>query len=211
MNTDEKTLIIKHITEATERINTITNKCRYPNIGQRNIYESLHGYPEVIEAIKDLCSLNWINKPILVGGMAVVYWARDRQSGDDTDCMFLTESRLLQRKSTYLEKFRQITPHIIEHKETRTILDLLSLKIINLPDTYLSYIYSNSIIDSGIRIASIEGLILMKLSSGRRNDLVDIEMLLENPKCDLKKISNIINKDHWEVLKILKPYDQLMW
>ena len=45
----------------------------------------------------------------------------------------------------------------------------------------------------------------MKLSSGRRNDLLDIEMLLENTKCDLKKISNVIAKDHWEVLKILKP------
>ena len=89
--------------------------------------------------------------------MAVAYWARDRQS-EYIDCMFLTESRLLQRKSTYLEKFRQITPYIIEHKETRIILDLLSLKIINLPDTYLSYIYGNSIIDSGIRIASIEGV-----------------------------------------------------
>lgn len=213
MTKGERSKRIKHIDEAIERVPTLSNKCRYPNIGQRDIYESLHGYPEVVDAIKEFCKLSWVNKPILVGGMAVAYWARNRRT-EDADFMFLTESRLLQSKASqlnYFTKFKTLTDHMIEHKKTGVTIDLLTPEFIKLPKKYAGYIYRNSVMDSEVRIASIEGLILMKLNSGRTNDLGDIEMLLENPLCDLSKISSVIQNNHREVLDKLKPHDQLMW
>nr|DAF17755.1 MAG TPA: Aminoglycoside-2''-adenylyltransferase [Caudoviricetes sp.] len=212
MNPIERKVRTKLINEATGRVNTVTNKCRYPNIGQRTLIESLHGFPEVLEAIKDFSRIPWKNKPILVGGMAIAYWARNRRT-EDADFIFLSEYRLSKAKILIgaSSKFKVLNGHYIEHKSTGVTLDLLTPEFINLPVKYLSYIYKTAEVDSGVRIASIEGLILMKLSSGRDYpDLADITMLLENPTVDLTRIEKIILPEHKRILDKLKPHDSLM-
>lgn len=212
MNPIERKVRTKLINEAMGRVNTVTNKCRYPNIGQRTLIESLHGFPEVLETIKDFSRIPWKNKPILVGGMAIAYWARNRRT-EDADFIFLSEYRLSKAKILIgtNSKFKVLGGHYIEHKPTGATLDLLTPEFINLPVKYLSYIYTTAKVDSGVRIASIEGLILMKLSSGRAYpDLSDITMLLENPTVDLDKIEKVIMPEHKRVLDKLKPHDSLM-
>lgn len=212
MNPIERKVRTKLINEAMGRVNTVTNKCRYPNIGQRTLIESLHGFPEVLEAIKDFSRIPWKNKPILVGGMAIAYWARNRRT-EDADFIFLSEYRLSKAKILIgaSSKFKVLGGHYIEHKPTGTTLGLLTPEFINLPVKYLSYIYTTAKVDSDARIASIEGLILMKLSSGRAYpDLSDITMLLENPTIDLTKIEKVIMPEHKQILDKLKPQDSLM-
>nr|DAT11811.1 MAG TPA: nucleotidyltransferase [Herelleviridae sp.] len=212
MNPIERKVRTKLINEAMGRVNTVTNKCRYPNIGQRTLIESLHGFPEVLEAIKDFSGIPWKNKPILVGGMAIAYWARNRRT-EDADFVFLSEYGLSKAKILIgaSSKFKVLGGHYIEHKPTGATLGLLTPEFINLPVKYLSYIYTTAKVDSGVRIASIEGLILMKLSSGRAYpDLSDITMLLENPTIDLTKIEKVIMPEHKQILDKLKPHDSLM-
>lgn len=212
MNPIERKVRTKLINEAIGRVGTITNKCRYPNIGQRSLTESLSGYPEVLSAIKDFSKLLWVNKPILVGGMAIAYWARSRMTYD-ADFLFLSEYRLSKARLLIdaSSKFKVLQGHYIEHKPSGVTLDLLTPEFINLPAEYLNYIYRTTKVDSGVRIASIEGLILMKLSSNRgHKDLADIELLLENPTIDLTKIEKVIMPEHKQILDKLKPHDSLM-
>lgn len=212
MNSIERKVRTKLINEAMGRVNTVTNKCRYPNIGQRNLIESLHGFPEVLSAIKDFSRIPWKNKPILVGGMAIAYWARGRMTYD-ADFLFLSEYRLAKARLLIgaSSKFKVLQGHYIEHKSSGVTLDLLTPEFINLPVEYLNYIYRTTKVDSGVRIASVEGLILMKLSSNRGyKDLADIELLLENPTIDLTKIEKVIMPEHKVILGKLKPHDSLM-
>lgn len=144
--------------------------------------------------------------------MAIAYWARNRRT-EDADFIFLSEYRLSKAKILIgaSSKFKVLNGYYIEHKSTGVTLDLLTPEFINLPVKYLSYIYKTAEVDSGVRIASIEGLILMKLSSGRDYpDLADITMLLENPTVDLTRIEKIILPEHKRILDKLKPHDSLM-
>lgn len=212
MNPIEREVRTRLINEAIERVGTVFNKCRYPNIGQRSLIESLSGYLEVLSTIKDFSKLLWVNKPILVGGMAIAYWARGRTTYD-ADFMFLSEYRLSKARLLIgaSSKFKVLQGHYIEHKPSGVTLDLLTPEFINLPVEYLNYIYRTTKVDSDVRIASIEGLILMKLSSNRgHKDLADIELLLENPTIDLTKIEKVIMPEHKRILDKLKPHDSLM-
>lgn len=212
MNPIERKVRTKLINEAIGRVGTVTNKCRYPNIGQRNLIESLSGYPEVLSAIRDFSRMPWKSNPILVGGMAIAYWARGRTTYD-ADFMFLSEYQLSKARLliSASSKFKVLQDHYIEHKLSGVTLDLLTPEFIKLPVEYLNYIYRTTQVDSGVRIASIEGLILMKLSSNRgHKDLADIELLLENPTIDLVKIEKVITAEHKQILDKLKPHDSLM-
>lgn len=191
----------------------------FPNFGKRNLYETIkHNYNEnsselirVLDDFKEL-SKSFKNKPILIGGLAVDYWCRGRPT-EDVDVFFLTLQRLPSKiwygSTKFKPTFSSNDKHAerLYHRGTGREVDLVTPSEINLPSRYAAYIYTTAKLDNGFKIASVEGLILMKLSSGRQKDLVDITMLLEVPNTDLGKIDKILTQQHKTVLSNLKPHN----
>lgn len=194
-------------------------KFNFPNIGNRSLKETVmynidENSNQVLTALSDFKELSksYKNPVILVGGLAVDYWCRSRKT-DDIDIFFLTQARLPRKiwyGSTNFKPFSSSSedhPARLYHKTTGIEIDLITPKEVGLPSRYASYIYKTAISDNGFKIASPEGIILMKLISWRPKDQVDVTMLLEVPSIDLIKIDSILSTDHKIKLKQMKAQD----
>lgn len=140
-----------------------------PNDGNRTLAASVVA-PEVRAALAA-----WAETKVpgvLIGGLALSYWSVPRHT---QDIDFLVDTAPLPP----LDGFKRIRPHAWLHVSTGVEVEVLDPHFINLDPSFLGLIDKHAVTREGVRIASPEGLVALKLKRFSRQDQADIENLLK--------------------------------
>ena len=141
---------------------------------------------------------------ILVGGLARRFHSSPRNTGD-IDLLFKGESELKEFLMSNREKFKQLRPHAIIVNGVE--VDLITPEFLNIPCSIVEYIFSNYETDytGGIKVASKEGIILLKLIRMSPTDDNDIRALIESGGKNLKvqDILNLVGENKEVIVDIL--------
>lgn len=150
------------------------------NDGTRSLYESVMA-PEVISALEDWKKYN-DSDCILIGGMALSYYIKPRYT-QDVDVIFLSKKDI--PKEVY--NFKRHRDGAFQHNKTHVEIEVLTPESINTPLILVQKIFNTAIIDdeSGLKIASPEGIIALKLGRFKLQDQADIEALKTYKNIDL--------------------------
>ena len=126
---------------------------------------------EVEKALKDW--IKYSSDPgVLIGGLAVSYHAVPR-STMDIDIIFSGVPPLT------VNNFKKIRPHAFEHKPTGVEIEVLTASFLNISQALVDKVHASAHKSDGMLVASLEGLISLKLQRGSRQDLADIETILK--------------------------------
>lgn len=151
-----------------------------PNDGTRSVYASSVA-PEVAETLK-LWERNlptqFKNKCVLVGGLALSYYAKPRYT-EDADFLFLEEKDI----PTEVNGFRKPPKRkAFEEKKTQVLVETITPHSFKppIPDSIAKKVMDTAVQKGSLRIASLEGLVALKLCSSRLRDYADIVDLLNS-------------------------------
>lgn len=132
--------------------------------------------PEVEHALK-----RWIKQVgkgtgVLIGGLAYSYYAQPRHT-EDVDFLFLSPNDYPDA----VEGFKKHRTSAFEEKKTGVEIELSSAASFagKVPQTLVEKVFETAIEDSGLKLASFEGMIALKLCAGRMKDYGDVTELLK--------------------------------
>lgn len=148
-------------------------KSKWKNNGFRSLFESIIPN-EVILALndwKDNYNYN-DNNYILIGGIALSYYLKPRYT-EDIDLAFLSYEEIPNN----VFKFRKNRRHSFEHIKTGVEIELLTPQHLDRSDNFFKTIFDNYIVSDGIKVASPESLIALKLRRFGEIDRSDIKEL----------------------------------
>lgn len=140
------------------------------NNGTRTLAASIV-VPEVRLAFNDWVK-NCDSRVMLIGGLAMSYYARPRATMD-IDFMVLSGDVPDQVKW-----FKKTRPHGFLHLETHVEVEVLTASFLKLSPAIFNRVVQTSQLVDGVRIPSIEGLIVLKLQRFSLQDQADIAALL---------------------------------
>jgi len=167
-------------------------KSKWKNNGFRSLFESIIPN-EVILALKDWKENYNSKNYIIIGGIALSYYIKPRYT-EDIDLAFLSYDDI----PSNVFKFRRNRDHSFEHIKTGVEIELLTPKHLDRGYNFFETIFENSKESDGIKIASPESLIALKLRRFSNTDQNDITELYKycvenNLEIDLEKyeLSNI--------------------
>lgn len=169
-------------------------KLNFPNDGSRSLLESVIA-PEIINAIGD-----WkkhANTGVLIGGLALSYWAKPRYT-TDVDMIFLTKSDI----PSNVDGFKAHRAGAFEHKETGVEIEVLYPGYIPVPQHVFVAVFDTAVCTiDGLKVASKEGIIALKLYRYELQDQADIQSLVNLGAIDLSKFKldgkGLTNLIHW--------------
>ena len=165
------------------------------NDGSRTLLESII-VPELISVLKDLKTEKVGG--VLIGGLALSYYVKPRYTSD-IDLLFFSEDDI----PSEIEGFKHNREHAFTHKETHVEVEVVTPKYLSIPNDIVKFVTDNAKIVDGIKIASKEGLILLKLQRKSLQDLADIEHLLKTG-ADLNKITKFLTDGDKQTIKKLQ-------
>lgn len=176
-------------------------KLNFPNDGTRSLLESVIA-PEIISAISD-----WkkhAKTGVLIGGLALSYWAKPRYT-TDADMIFLKKSDI----PSEVEGFKAHRAGAFEHKNTGVEIEVLYPGFIPVPQHIFDTVFETSVSTTdGLKVASKEGIIAMKLYRYELQDQADIQSLVSLGATDLKKFKldgkAAKNFVHWNTHNFIK-------
>jgi predicted nucleotidyltransferase len=166
----------------------------------RTLYESIIPN-EVITTLNDWKENVGTDKYLIIGGIALSYYIKPRYT-EDLDLIFLSYDDIPD--SVY--KFRRNRNHSFEHIRTGVEVELLTPEHINKGVEFFEVIFQNSIISDGIKIASPESLIALKLKRFNNRDKSDIIELVKY--CKENNIDINLEKYNLERIE-LDNYDSI--
>lgn len=141
------------------------------NSGSRLLVESIM-VPEVELALRD-----WIiadTGGILIGGCALSYYAKPRFT-TGIDVMYLTNAAI----PTAVAGFRRTRPHAFKHIKTHVKIELVTPDSINVSSKLMHQVVLHAETHHGVKMASLAGLIALKLQRLKKYDVGDIAALIE--------------------------------
>lgn len=129
---------------------------------------------------------------VLIGGLALSFYARPRYT-QDIDILVLDLDKLGTSSD-----FKKHRPSALEHKQTGVEIELVTPKLLGISEALAEKVMLNATIIDGIRVASREGLIALKLYAATSNprrfrqDTADVVNLLEGQggHIDLAKLAS---------------------
>lgn len=145
---------------------------------------------------------------ILVGGLARRFHSSPRNTGD-IDLLFKNEGDLSIFLTSNKGHYNKIRGHAIIVNGVE--VDLLTPEFLQVPQSIIDYVFNTSItIDNNIKVASKEGLILLKLYRLSPTDDNDIRALIEAGGKNLK-VNDILslvpsNESFQKILKQSKSF-----
>jgi predicted nucleotidyltransferase len=157
---------IKNFDQYSNRV-----KSKWKNDGFRSLYESIIPN-EVLLALDDWKNNYEKDNFVLIGGLCMSFYLKPRYT-EDIDIIFLSENDLPNN----VYKFRKNRPHSFEHIKTGVEVEIITPELINVERNFFEIVFQNSIISDGIRVASPESLIALKLSRFSDSDRLDIKNL----------------------------------
>lgn len=157
---------------ATSRLRStaIVDKWYRNQDGSRTLIESAT-LPEVARALRAWAQAGGYG--VLIGGMALSYWARPRMTMD-ADFLFLSPAEIPDE----VPGFKRIRSHAFQHNATHVEIEVLDANFLHMPHILATKIVQTAVIEDGMRIASREGLIAAKLGRWSRRDQGDVEDLV---------------------------------
>ena len=165
---------------------------------------SLALVPEVGHALSEWIKKNPHSKGVLIGGLALSLYAKPRYT-EGVDLLFLAESDIPDE----VEGFRRARGHAFEEKKFQVEVEVNTASQINLPENIAQKVFDTAHSVNGLRIASVEALVVMKLFGSltpkrKHKDLGDIQRILEeHPDVSI---------DDWHLPVILrKEFDTLKY
>lgn len=158
-------------------------KSNSANDGTRSLLESIM-IPEVDAAFKDWVKSTTHLKSVLIGGVALSYYAKPRAT-TDVDVLFMA----LEDIPAKIPGFKRTRPGAFQHDGTHVEIEVLSPASINMPAEVAQAIYDHARVEDGVRIASPSGLIASKLGRFSLQDKADIYALYVLGDIDLSKYS----------------------
>jgi len=164
--------------------------------------------PEVQTAL-----LSWIkaqgSKPsgVLIGGLALSFYSRPRAT-TDVDLLFLNNDDIPDQ----VEGFKRTRKGAFEEKKHHVEIEVTtSHSFRNLPQGIVQKVFDTAVVHDGIRVASREGLIALKLISAethrrRLQDLADVVSLVSDVVVDMKNwpLSNSQKSDLQSCIEMTK-------
>lgn len=143
--------------------------------------------PEVKKALTDWIKHTQPNeRGVLIGGLALSFYATPRYT-EDVDVLFLNEADIPK----IVDGFKRNRKSSFENKSTGVEIELVTRGLVAMPQHIIERVYKTAVEHDGIKVASLEGLIVLKLYGAlnpkrQHRDLGDIERILEhNKKPDL--------------------------
>lgn len=164
----------------------------------RVLYQSILD-SEVRKTVRAWVNAGGAQNAVLIGGLALAIYTRPRYT-QDADFIFLHKNDIPKE----VEGFKKHRKLAFEYKKTGVEIETVcNTDFHNLSLPLIKKVFDTSLLNSGIRVASPEGLVALKLVAGRLQDEADIVAVLkEYPNLSLKgwDLSNE-NLLHLEVLK----------
>ena len=158
--------------------------------------KSLAVAPEVGHALAEWISAQAGSSGVLIGGLALSMYATPRYT-EDVDLLFLNEEDI----PASVEGFKRTRKHAFEEKRYQVEIEVNTPVQIELPLAVANLVFKTAHEVAGLRIASREALVVMKLFGSltpkrKHKDLGDIQRILEH--------TPNINIDDWPVPADLK-------
>ena len=130
--------------------------------------------PEVLQALRDFAASKIGG--VVIGGLSIGVHARPRTTMD-VDVLFLCLP--VDIRSKVLDKFKMRRDHALTHKATGVEVEVLDARFLNLPDQLVNMVIDTAHHDPiGLLVASVEGIIALKLQRGTPQDRADIFALI---------------------------------
>lgn len=122
---------------------------------------------------------------VLIGGIALSFYSRPRYT-TDADFLFLTD----EEKPFFVEGFKRQGVRAFLEKQTHVEIETPTPKSINIPVEVARRVVSTANEFNGIKVASVEGLVALKLFAANTpsrefKDLADIVELLKHNVVDM--------------------------
>jgi len=168
------------LTSKDYKIRNIGKMCDV-NKGDRSLSESIMS-PEVILALNDWID-NKIDNCVLIGGIALSYYVKPRYT-EDVDVLFLSKEDMPDN----VYKFKRHRPGAFQHNKTHVEVEVVTPKTINTSIELALKVFETSRIIDGIRVASPEGIICLKLGRFNKRDQADIEDIVNYIKSNNKVV-----------------------
>lgn len=144
-------------------------KMNWVNLGNRSLFESI-ALDQTLHALQEL---KIHSEHLLIGGNCVSYYVKPFVSSD-IDILISVE-----KIPTQLSGFSEIGKTKWVHTSSGTILHFHTIEDLNLSDDLVNNLFSTANKSDGFNIASIEGIITLKLLSNKDYDYSHIESLCE--------------------------------
>ena len=159
------------------RTKEIFEKLNRPNDGTRTLFESI-AVPEVNQALQAWNKA--YHSGVLIGGCALSYYVRPRATMD-VDVLFLTKDDIPRQ----VEGFKRTRPSAFQHNKTHVEVEVVSPELIGISGSLTKMVFDTANTSNGIKIASPEGIVALKLGRFSRQDQADIESLMQSYPIDL--------------------------
>jgi len=157
--------------------------------------------PEVNLAFKDWCNNIPSGKWMVIGGLVVSAYIKPRMTMD-IDILFPSEGDL----PSAVEGFKRNIDHSYQHNKTHVEVEAITPTHINLPKNVYDEVFAKSVVNDGIRMPSVNGLLTLKVMSGRANDVSDIVAILEKFQDANIEGFNVPKEKINDINRKLEPY-----
>lgn len=147
------------------------------NDGTRTLVESI-AIPEVIAAATDW--LGVCKSGVLIGGNAISYHGVPRATMD-IDILFKLESDIPDA----VNGFERTRAGAFQHNKTHVEVEVITPKSVNISPALVDKVFATSMVVKGVRIASVSGLVALKLQRLKNHDIGDIVSMIKTGKVDL--------------------------
>jgi hypothetical protein len=134
--------------------------------------------PEVQEALTVWSALSKNISWVLIGGLALSFYRKPRTT-QDVDILLLNESHV----PDHVDGFKKVRPHTFRENGTHVEVELVTPQLVGIPTNLASMVFEKSRKVDGIRVASLEGMVSLKLCGAsdpkrKHGDLADIVAML---------------------------------
>ena len=125
---------------------------------------------------------------VLIGGLAMSFYAKPRYT-EDADILFLSATDIPET----VKGFKRTRSGAFQENKTHVEVEVVTTQSINQTQELVKKVIETAVIHDGIKVASIEGLIALKLVASdnpkrKHRDLGDIDLMLENnPRPDMSE------------------------
>lgn len=170
-------------------------KMNGPNDGTRSLYESVLPN-EVLAALRDWGSQ--VTEPVLIGGVALSFYVRPRFT-DDLDYLFLSEEAVPET----VAGFKKVRDHSFLHNKTHVEVEVLTPEFLGIDPAIVRMVHDTATVSDGVKVASPEGLIVLKVQRNMMQDKADIVALLKTAKVDLRPWHDVLSRKQRETIREL--------
>jgi hypothetical protein len=135
--------------------------------------------PEVQDALHVWKAMAKDTDWVLIGGLALSFYRKPRAT-QDVDVLLISESEV----PSSVEGFKKVRPHTFRENGTHVEVELVTPALVDIPVSLVRKVFATARHEDGIKVASLEGMIALKLYGAfnirrKHGDMADIIAMLQ--------------------------------